>query len=126
MFAPEQAIRDIEKLAQNLLNCPSTPAQYAALAASSPDSLAILEKRRLELQRRRNFLLPALRTLGFSLPVKPQVAFYLHADCEQLGLDGAALARHLLDEAGVAITPDLDFDVDNADAYMRFAYTLHG
>ena len=126
MVAPERAIRDIEKLPRNLFICPSAPAQYAALAAFSPDSLAILEERRLELQRRRNFLLPALRSLGFSLPVKPQVAFYLHADCEQFGLEGSALARHLLDEAGVAITPGLDFDVDNAEAYMRFAYTLHG
>jgi aspartate/methionine/tyrosine aminotransferase len=126
MVAPERGIRDIEKLAQNLFICPSAPAQYAALAAFSPDSLAIFEERRLEWQRRRNFLLPALRSLGFSLPVKPQGAFDLHAGCKQFGLDGSALARHLLDEAGVAITPDLDFHVDNAEAYMRFAYTLHG
>ena len=63
-----QAIRDIEKLAQNLLICPSAPAQYTALAAFSPGSLAILEKRRLELQQRRDILLPALRSLDFFCP----------------------------------------------------------
>ena len=108
VVAPEQSVRDIEKLAQNVFICPSVcpsaPAQYAALAAFSAEALSILEDRRLELQRRRDFLLPALRLLGFSLPLQPQGAFYLYAGCEQLGLDGSALARHLLDEAGVAIT----------------------
>lgn len=123
MVAPEQSVRDIEKLAQNLFICPSAPAQYAALAAFRPDTLTILEDRRLELQRRRDFLLPALRSLGFSLPVQPQGAFYLYADCEPFGLGGSALARYLLDEAGVAITPGLDFGIKDAESYVRFAYT---
>jgi len=123
LVAPERSMRDIEKLAQNVFICPSAPAQYAALAAFSTDTLAILEDRRLELQRRRDFLLPALRTLGFSLPVHPQGAFYLYAGCENFGLEGAALALHLLDEAGVAVTPGLDFSLHNPDSHLRFAYT---
>ena len=60
MVAPEHSIRDIEKLSQNPFICPSAPAQYAALAAFNVDTLSVLEERRLELQRRRDFLLPAL------------------------------------------------------------------
>lgn len=123
LVAQEPSMRVIETLAQNVLICPSAPAQYAALAAFGAETLSILEERRLELQRRRDFLLPALRSLGFSLSVQPQGAFYLYAGCEKFELGGAALARHLLEEAGVAITPGLDFGVVNAEAYVRFAYT---
>jgi aspartate/methionine/tyrosine aminotransferase len=101
--------------------------QYAALAAFDVDTLTILEQRRQIFEQRRNVLLPALRELGFKVPVTPQGAFYLYADCSELlnneiG-DSMALSRFLLKEAGVAMTPGLDFGRFQADRHCRFAYT---
>jgi aspartate/methionine/tyrosine aminotransferase len=123
MIAPQDRVRDIEKLAQNLFICASQPAQYAALAAFLPETLAIAETRREELKRRRDYLVPALRNLGFGVPVVPDGAFYVYADCSALAPDSYAFALRVLDEAGVAITPGNDFGVYHAERYLRFAYT---
>jgi aspartate/methionine/tyrosine aminotransferase len=123
MVVPEYAVRDVEKLAQNLFICPSQPAQLAAIAAFEPATLAITETRREELKRRRDFLVPALRKLGFGVPVVPDGAFYVYADCSALAGDSNAFALRILDEAGVAVTPGVDFGVHRAERYLRFAYT---
>lgn len=123
LIAPEAYIEPIERLAQNIFLAASTPAQYAALAAFQPDTLAILEARRTEFEQRRDFLLPALRALGFDIPLTPEGAFYLYAGCEKFALPGEDLAQALLNEAGVAITPGVDFGRYRADKHVRFAYT---
>jgi aspartate/methionine/tyrosine aminotransferase len=123
LVVPERFSRDIEKLAQNLFIAPSTPAQHAALAAFHPDTLAILETRRVEFCRRRDFLLPELEKLGFRLRVRPQGAFYIYADCSALSADSERFARRLLDDAGVAATPGLDFGAHAPATHLRFAYT---
>jgi len=123
MVIPEGRVRDIEKLAQNAFICPSAPAQYAALGAFGPDALAVLEARRLEFLRRRNFLVPALRKLGFRVPTTPTGAFYVYAGCSKFGDDSSALAAHVLEDAGVAITPGVDFGTHLAKQHVRFAYT---
>ena len=73
----------IERLAQNLYICPSTIAQYAALACFEPDSLAEYERRRAEFKARRDWFIPALNALGLNVPVMPDGAFYAWADCTQ-------------------------------------------
>ncbi|EXI73624.1 MAG: Aspartate aminotransferase [Candidatus Accumulibacter sp. SK-11] len=123
LVVPPRFARDIEKLAQNLFISPSAAAQYAALAAFAPATLSILEERRQEFQRRRDFLAPALEALGFRLPAKPQGAFYLYANCAQLTDDSGRLARDLLESAGVAATPGLDFGSNAPEKHLRFAYT---
>jgi aspartate/methionine/tyrosine aminotransferase len=123
MVAPEWAMNGIERLAQNLFLAPPTPAQYAALAAFTTETQAILESRRLELKARRDFLVPALRELGFGLPVMPAGAFYLYTDVSRFTGDSFAFAEQLLEEAGVAITPGLDFGEVTPERYVRFAYT---
>src|SRR5574343_1750558 len=65
MVIPEPYVRDVEKLAQNLTLCPSTPAQHGALAAFAPETITLLESRRAEFRRRRDFLAPALERSGF-------------------------------------------------------------
>jgi len=75
------------------------------------------------LRARRDFLLPALRELGFVVPATPHGAFYLYADCSAFGNDSFTFARRLLDDAAVAITPGIDFGTHCADRYVRFAYT---
>ena len=123
MIIPEAYGRDVEKLAQNLVLCPSTPAQYAALAAFTPDTIAILEERRAEFRRRRDFLAPALEQIGFRVTARPEGAFYLYCDCSDLADDSFTLARDLLEKAGVAATPGLDFGSNAPEKHIRFAYT---
>src|SRR5262249_21855746 len=112
-----------EKLAQNAFICPPAPAQYAALAAFRPETLAVLEQRRKEFQRRRDFMVPALRNLGFRIPLMPQGAFYIYAGCEAFSRDSRRFALSILDNAGVAITPGLDFGSNAPERHVRFAYT---
>jgi aspartate/methionine/tyrosine aminotransferase len=123
IVAPDSHVREIEKLAQNAFICPSAPAQYAALAAFGPQTLAVLEQRRREFQRRRDYMVPALRGLGFRIPLTPEGAFYIYAGCEAFSGDSDAFAFRVLEEAGVAITPGMDFGANAPERYVRFAYT---
>ncbi|WP_415033699.1 pyridoxal phosphate-dependent aminotransferase [Azonexus sp.] len=123
MVVPEAYVRDIEKLAQNLVLCPSTPAQYGALAAFHPETIALLEARRAEFRRRRDFLAPALEKLGLRVTAKPEGAFYLYCDSSALAPDSFTLARDLLEKTGVACTPGLDFGDNAPEKHLRFAYT---
>jgi aspartate/methionine/tyrosine aminotransferase len=123
LVAPVEYVRAMERLAQNAFISVSTPAQHAALAAFRPDTIAILEARRVEFQRRRDLVVPALRSFGFGVPLVPEGAFYIYADCERFTGDSEAFAFRVLEEAGVAITPGCDFGVHRAHAHVRFAYT---
>lgn len=123
LVVPERYRREVEKLAQNLFIAASTLAQHAALAAFAPDTLAELEQRRAAFAQRRDFLLPALRELGFHIPVTPEGAFYLYAGSVDLAPDSFTLAADLLERAGVAVTPGLDFGDHRAAGHLRFAYT---
>ena len=123
MVVPPSLLRAVERLAQNIYLAPSTPAQYAALAAFSPAVQEELEGRRAEFARRRDFLLPALRDLGFEIPATPPGAFYLYANSRRFGEDSQQLARAFLEEAGVAVTPGVDFGDHRPAEHLRFAYT---
>ncbi|MEJ2622922.1 MAG: aminotransferase class I/II-fold pyridoxal phosphate-dependent enzyme, partial [Candidatus Thiodiazotropha sp.] len=83
MVAPEEMIDPLDRLAQNMFLSAPTLSQMAAISAFSPEVISILEQRRLAFQQRRDFLLPALQDLGFSLPLTPQGAFYLYAGCSE-------------------------------------------
>jgi aspartate/methionine/tyrosine aminotransferase len=124
LVAPPRFVRDIEKLAQNLFISPPTPAQHAALAAFAPETTRILEARRAEFQARRDYLLPALRQLGFRIAAEPRGAFYLYADSSAFADDSHALSTGMLEKAGVAITPGLDFGDNAPQRHVRFAYTV--
>jgi len=123
LVTPPSLVRDIDKLAQNIFLAPATVSQYAALAAFHPETIAVLEKRRVEFQQRRDYLLPQLRQLGFDIPLVPEGAFYLYADCSRFSTDSYALCESLLEEAGVAITPGIDFGHHQPQTHVRFAYT---
>ena len=123
MIAPEAYVPALDRLAQNLFLAAPTPAQHAALAAFQPETLAILEQRRAEFAQRRDYLLPALRQLGFDLPLAPEGAFYLYAGCSAFTQDSRRFASDLLEQAGVAITPGLDFGNFQSATHVRFAYT---
>ncbi len=123
LVAPERYVRELDKLSQNIYLSAPTPSQHAALAAFEPETIAILEARRMEFKARRDYLVPALRDLGFDIPVTPQGAFYVYAGCGRLTQDSFTFARDLLEKAGVAITPGIDFGANAPERHVRFAYT---
>jgi len=69
-------------------------------------------------------LLPELEKLGFQVKAHPQGAFYIYADCTALTSDSFEFARNLLEKAGVALTPGLDFGDNAPGQHVRFAYTV--
>ncbi|RVU29261.1 pyridoxal phosphate-dependent aminotransferase [Neptunomonas marina] len=123
IVAPEAAVPELEKLAQNLYISPPTVSQYAALAAFEPDSIAEFERRRAEFAKRRDLLVNGLRELGFGIPLMPEGAFYVYADASHLTDDTYSYCFSLLEEDHVAVTPGLDFGTYRANQFIRFSYT---
>jgi aspartate/methionine/tyrosine aminotransferase len=126
MVVPQDLVPVIERLAQNLFICPSTIAQHAALACFEPESIALYEARRAEFKARRDYFIPALRDLGFSIPVEPDGAFYVWADCSELclrlGLQSSwEFAFEVMNRAHVAITPGRDFGTAQTAQFVRFS-----
>ncbi len=124
IVAPERHVRDLEKLAQNLYISPPTLSQRAALACFEPATLGIVEERRRAFMARRDFLVPALRGLGFGIPVLPTGGFFVYADCSRWSQDSEVFCRDVLQHTGVAFTPGIDFGTHRAAAHVRFAYTV--
>jgi len=124
IVAPERHVRDLEKLAQNLYISPAAPSQRAALACFEPATAEIVESRRRAFQARRDFLVPALRELGFAIPVMPNGGFFVYADCSRFSDDSERFCREALERAGVAFTPGIDFGTHRARAHVRLAYTV--
>jgi aspartate/methionine/tyrosine aminotransferase len=123
MVCPDWALRAIESLAQNAFISAPAPAQYGGLAAFTPEVWATVEERRQAFAARRDVLVDGLRAAGFGVPVMPQGAFYIYARSDTLDSDSMRLAHRLLDEAGVAAVPGLDFGDHEPHAHMRFSYT---
>jgi aspartate/methionine/tyrosine aminotransferase len=123
VIAPEVYVEPVDRLAQNIFLAASTPAQHAALAAFEPETLTILEQRRQAFRQRRDYLLPALRELGFEIPATPQGAFYLYANCAAFTDDSYGFCMDLLEQQGVAVTPGRDFGNNQPGQHLRFAYT---
>jgi aspartate/methionine/tyrosine aminotransferase len=117
---PPEAVRGFEKLAQHLFICAPAAAQYAACAAFDAESLQVLEERRREFARRRDFLLPQLKSAGLAVPAEPHGAFYIYADCRR---DAREFCLQLLEKEAVAATPGVDFGANGTERYVRFAYT---
>lgn len=123
LVAPDECMEAIDRLAQNIFLAAPTLSQHAALAAFSDEVLEETEKRRQAFKKRRDFLLPVLRELGFDAPVTPQGAFYIYAGCERLARNSQQFALELLEREAVAVTPGKDFGDYGADAHLRFSYT---
>ena len=120
MVVPQELVRPIQKVAQNVFISPPSIAQHAALHAFEVD--ADLEKMRKTYEERRNYMLPRLRGLGFHIPIDPEGAFYIYAGIDRWGLDSMVFVERALDEARVAITPGYDFGSYRAGSHIRFSY----
>jgi aspartate/methionine/tyrosine aminotransferase len=117
---PPEALRGFEKLAQHLFISAPAAAQHAAISAFDVETLRILEGRRNEFAKRRDFLVPELKKAGLSIPAEPHGAFYIYADC---GGNAKAFAKNLLEKEAVAATPGVDFGANGTERFVRFAYT---
>ncbi len=126
MVVPEALVPVVERLAQNLFICPSTVAQFAALACFEDESLQEYERRRAQFRARRDFFIPALQSLGLQVPVVPDGAFYAWADCSEaarrIGVEGSwDFAFAAMERAHVAVTPGRDFGQAETSRFIRFS-----
>jgi aspartate/methionine/tyrosine aminotransferase len=119
---PEALVPAMERLAQNYFLCASAPAQHAALACFTPESLAVCEARRLEFAQRRALVLDGLARIGLPVPVPPDGAFYVYFDVSGTGLTSWEFCERALHEAHVALTPGRDFGVHTAETHVRLSY----
>ncbi len=120
MVVPEAHVRTVERLAQNMFICPPHASQVAALAAM--DCTDELEGNLAVYKANRRLMLDGLPAAGITNFAPPDGAFYVYADVSDLTSDSLAFARRILDEAGVAVTPGLDFDPLRGHRTLRFSY----
>ena len=120
---PEALVTPVERLAMNYLLCASAPAQLAARACFTPESLAVCEERRLELLARRGLVLDALVGMGLPVPAAPDGAFYVYFDVTGTGLGSWEFCERALAEVHVALTPGRDFGSATADTHVRLSCT---
>lgn len=120
MVVPEDHVRRVERLAQNMFICPPHASQIAALAAL--DAVDEMEANRAAYGENRRLMLQGLPEAGFDRIAPPDGAFYIYADVSDLTDDSLALAAQILDRAGVAVTPGLDFDPVRGAQTLRFSY----
>jgi aspartate/methionine/tyrosine aminotransferase len=120
MVVPQDHLRTVERLAQNMFICAPHVAQIAALAAlrAEPE----LEANRAIYAENRRLMLQGLPEAGFDKIAPPDGAFYIYADVSDLTADSLAFARDILHKAGVAVTPGLDFDPKRGGQTLRFSY----
>jgi aspartate/methionine/tyrosine aminotransferase len=120
VIAPKEFIRPMQKIQQNLFISASSFAQWGAVSGLKETEKDI-EKMRETYDRRRRFLIPKLRALGFGITVEPTGAFYILANAKKFSEDSYQFAFDILKEAKVAVAPGIDFGT-NAEGYLRFCY----
>lgn len=120
MVVPADHVRQVERLAQNLFICPSHASQRLALHAM--DCRPELDANLAVYQANRTLLLDGLAQAGFTTMAPPDGAFYIYADVSAHTDDSRAFAADILDKAGVAVTPGLDFDPVDGHRWLRLSY----
>ncbi|MDG1236163.1 MAG: aminotransferase class I/II-fold pyridoxal phosphate-dependent enzyme [Amylibacter sp.] len=120
MVVPESHVRTVERLAQNMFICAPHVAQIAALGAMEAESE--LSKNFAIYANNRILMLEALPKMGFEKIAPPDGAFYVYADVSRWSDDSVAFSAQILEEAGVAVTPGLDFDRGRGHQTIRFSY----
>ena len=120
LVVPEDHVRSIERLAQNMFICPPHVSQIAALAAL--DSGDEMTKNLAVYAENRRLMLVGLPQAGIANITPPDGAFYIYADISEFGVDSRTFAAEVLAEAGVALTPGLDFDPLRGGQTIRMSY----
>jgi aspartate/methionine/tyrosine aminotransferase len=120
LVVPQDHLRSIERLAQNMFICPPHVSQLAALAAlQSHDEM---QENLAVYRQNRRLMLSGLPEAGLTQIAPPDGAFYIYADISEFGVDSRSFAAEVLQEAGVALTPGLDFDPIRGHQTIRLSY----
>ena len=119
LIAPRDFVRPAEIIQQNFFLCANQFVQAAGVVALTKAG-ADVERMRRTYDERRRYLVPALRKLGLRIDVEPTGAFYVFADASAWGSDSLALSGRLLEEAGVACAPGVDFG-PGGEGFLRFS-----
>ena len=122
MVVPPDMVRTMDRLAANMFICAPHASQLAALAALTPEADAEAQANLAVYAENRRLMLERLPAMGLSRIAPPDGAFYVYADVSDLTDDSAALAADILDRAGVAVTPGIDFDPVRGTQTLRFSY----
>ena len=120
LIAPQEYIRPLQKLQQNFFICANSFVQHAGIAALIGPQEHVKEMVSTY-NTRRKFIIKRLKDIGFGINYEPDGAYYVLANAKQFGTDSLELSRRILEEAGVAVTPGIDFG-DGAKGYIRFSY----
>ena len=120
MVVPEDHVRVVERIAQNMFICAPHASQVAALAAM--DAHDELQANMDVYRANRALMVDGLRAAGFDRFAPPDGAFYVYADVSEFTEDSRAFAAEILDKSGVAVTPGLDFDPVRGHRTLRFSY----
>ena len=120
MVVPQDQVRVIERIAQNMFICAPHASQVAALAAMECEDE--LQANMDVYRANRALMLEGLPRAGFDRIAPPDGGFYVYADVSAISRDSRALAAEILDKAGVAVTPGLDFDPVRGHTTLRFSY----
>ncbi len=120
MIVPDDLIRSVECLAQNLFISAPTISQIAAVEAFA--CTEELEGHIARYARNRALLLEELPKAGFSNLAPADGAFYIYADVSAMTDDSEALAKQILDDTGIACTPGIDFDPARGRRFLRFSF----
>ena len=120
MVVPEDHIRAVERLAQNLFICPPHISQVAALEALSCENEL---SQYIEIYRKnRQIIMHELPQIGFQNFAPPDGAFYFYVDISRYSDDSLSFCDDVLKEVGVAITPGVDFDPERGNTTIRISY----
>lgn len=122
LVVPENHVRVVERLAQNMFICAPHAAQVAALGALSAQGRAELDRHRAVYTTNRAIMLDGLAKAGFDKVAPADGAFYVYADVGDYTQDSLTFSAEILEKAGVAVTPGLDFDPVRGHETMRFSY----
>ncbi|MGB7293906.1 MAG: pyridoxal phosphate-dependent aminotransferase [Thermodesulfobacteriota bacterium] len=120
LLAPEEFVRPIQKLQQNLFISPNPFVQRAGIAALKLAKEHVREMMR-HFSERRELMIKGLRGLGFEIKAEPSGAFYVFVNAKKLNYDSHDLAFDILEKAHVAVTPGIDFGI-GGEGYLRFSY----
>ena len=120
MIVPEDHVRQVERLSQNLFICPPHVSQLTALSAM--DAKEELNTNVEVYKKNRSILLEELPKAGLNKFSPPDGAFYIYIDISEYSKDSLNFCKEVLDKAGVAITPGLDFDQKRGNSTIRFSY----
>ncbi len=122
MLVPEDLRRPVDVLTGNFTICPPVLAQYAAIAAFTPESYAELDGHVARYATNRALLLDGLPRLGIGKLAPADGAFYAYADIGHLTDDSHAWSLQLLEDTGVATAPGIDFDTSRGNEFVRFSF----